>query len=208
MIAIRNVLSMAPVIPVLTIAHIDKAVPLCRALFDGGLRVLEITLRTEAALEAIARVRDALPDAVVGAGTLTTVHDFQAAQQVGAQFGVSPGLTDELIAASRTVKFPLLPGVMTPSEVIKARAAGFNALKLFPAEQAGGIGMLRALSAPLADVVFCPTGGITRATAPQYLSLPNVLCVGGSWIAPTAAIARGDWSAIQTLAADAAALRQ
>jgi 2-dehydro-3-deoxyphosphogluconate aldolase/(4S)-4-hydroxy-2-oxoglutarate aldolase len=208
MIPIRDIMTMSPVIPVIIISRIDEAVPLCRALFDGGLRVLEITLRTEPALEAITRVRAALPNAVVGAGTLTQVRDFKLAEQAGAQFGVSPGLTDDLVEASRIVEFPLLPGVMTPSEVIKARAAGFNALKLFPAEQAGGIGMLRALSSPIPDVVFCPTGGITRATAPDYLALPNVLCVGGSWVAPQSAVDRGDWSAIQTLAADAAQLRK
>jgi 2-dehydro-3-deoxyphosphogluconate aldolase/(4S)-4-hydroxy-2-oxoglutarate aldolase len=182
-------------------------VPLCKALFEGGLTVLEITLRTDVALDAIARVRSALPKAIVGAGTLTQARDFAAAASAGSQFGVSPGLGDELIAAARMVDFPLLPGVMTPSEMIAARAAGFDALKLFPAEQAGGIGMLRAVGAPLADLVFCPTGGVTRATAGTYLSLPNVLCVGGSWVAPSALIERGDWPAIRALAEDAASLR-
>jgi len=200
-------MSLAPVIPVLTIERIEDAVPLCKALFDGGLRVLEITLRTDVALAAIARVREALPDAIVGAGTLTQARDFNAANSARAQFGVSPGLSGELIAAARTVQFPLLPGVMTPSEVISARAAGFDALKLFPAEQAGGVAMLRAIGAPLPDVVFCPTGGITRATAPDYLALSNVRCVGGSWVAPRTLIQRGDWKAIQSLAADAFALR-
>jgi 2-dehydro-3-deoxyphosphogluconate aldolase / (4S)-4-hydroxy-2-oxoglutarate aldolase len=208
MIAIREIMSLSPVIPVLTITRIDDAVPLCKALFDGGLKVLEITLRSDVSLEAIARVRAALPKAVVGAGTLTQARDFQMAASVGAQFGVSPGLTDELIAAARNVQFPLLPGAMTPSEVIKARANGFTALKLFPAEQAGGVEMLRAIGAPIPDVVFCPTGGVTRASAAAYLALSNVLCVGGSWVAPKALVERSDWPAIQALAADAATLRK
>ena len=204
---IREIMSLSPVIPVLTIARVDDAVPLCKALFDGGLRVLEITLRTSAALEAIVRVRSALPDAIVGAGTLTQPGDFELAASAGSQFGVSPGLSAELVAAACSVKFPLLPGVMTPSEMIAARASGFDALKLFPAEQAGGIAMLRAIGAPLADLVFCPTGGITRATAAGFLALPNVLCVGGSWVAPSPLVERGDWSAIRALAEDAASLR-
>jgi len=207
MLNIRAVMSLAPVIPVLTIARVETAIPLCKALYDGGLRVLEITLRTSAAPEAIAQVRAALPDAIVGAGTLTQPSDFALAASAGSQFGVSPGLSDALIAAAQTVEFPLLPGVMTPSEMIAARAAGFDALKLFPAEQAGGVGMLKAAGAPLADIAFCPTGGITRATAPDYLALPNVLCVGGSWVAPSALVERGDWSAIRALAEDAAKLR-
>jgi len=207
MLVLREMMSIAPVIPVLTIARSADAVPLCTALVEGGLRVLEITLRTEVALDAIARVRAALPHAIVGAGTLTQARDFKSAESAGAQFGVSPGLTDELAAAARTVSFPLLPGVMTPSEVIKARAAGFQELKLFPAEQAGGVHMLRAIGAPIPDVVFCPTGGITRATAADYLALPCVLCVGGSWIAPSSLIERRDWPAIRALAADAMKLK-
>jgi len=204
---IREIMSLSPVIPVLTIERVEDAEPLCRALFDGGLRVLEITLRTGAALDAIRRVRSALPDAVVGAGTLTHARDFEAAQAAGAQFGVSPGLSADLIGAARSVDFPLLPGVMTPSEMLTARAAGFQALKLFPAESAGGVGMLRSVGAPLADLVFCPTGGITAATAGSYLSLPNVLCVGGSWMATQALVKQRDWSAIRLLAAEASALR-
>ena len=134
--------------------------------------------------------------------------DFAAADRVGAQFGATPGLTPELAAASRGARFPLLPGVMTPTELITARAAGFNVLKLFPAHQAGGVGMLQALGAPFPDVLFCPTGGITRATAAEYLALPNVVCVGGSWVAPKAMLAAGDWSGIEALARDAASLRK
>jgi 2-dehydro-3-deoxyphosphogluconate aldolase/(4S)-4-hydroxy-2-oxoglutarate aldolase len=204
---IREIVGLAPVIPVLTITDLEHAVPLARALSAGGLKVLEITLRTPAALAAIEAMRKAVPDAVVGVGTLTRAVDFAAADRAGAQFGVTPGLTPELAAASRGARFPLLPGVMTPTELIAARNAGFNVLKLFPAEQAGGIAMLRALGAPFPDVLFCPTGGITRATAPDYLALPNVVCVGGSWVAPGAMLAAGDWRGIEMLARDASALR-
>jgi 2-dehydro-3-deoxyphosphogluconate aldolase/(4S)-4-hydroxy-2-oxoglutarate aldolase len=205
---IREIVGLAPVIPVLTINDIAHAVPLARALAAGGLKVLEITLRTPVALAAIEAMRKAVPDAVVGVGTLTRAVDFAAADRVGAQFGVTPGLTPELAAASRGARFPLLPGVMTPTELITARNAGFNVLKLFPAEQAGGIGMLRALGAPFPDVLFCPTGGISRDTAPDFLALPNVVCVGGSWLAPRAMMEAGDWAGIEALARDAASLRK
>jgi 2-dehydro-3-deoxyphosphogluconate aldolase/(4S)-4-hydroxy-2-oxoglutarate aldolase len=205
---IREIVGFAPVIPVLTITELEHAAPLARALTAGGLRVLEITLRTPAALAAIEAMRKAVPDAIVGAGTLTRAVDFAAAGQAGAQFGVTPGLTPELAAASRGARFPLLPGVMTPTELISARAAGFNVLKLFPAQQAGGVAMLQALGAPFPDVLFCPTGGITRATAADYLALPNVACVGGSWLAPKAMLAAGDWAGIEALARDAAVLKK
>jgi 2-dehydro-3-deoxyphosphogluconate aldolase/(4S)-4-hydroxy-2-oxoglutarate aldolase len=205
---IREIVGLAPVIPVLTITDLSHAVPLARALCAGGLKVLEITLRTPAALAAVEAMRKAVPDAVVGVGTLTRAVDFAAADRAGAQFGVTPGLTPELAAASRGARFPLLPGVMTPTELISARSAGFSVLKLFPAEQAGGIGMLRALGAPFPDVLFCPTGGITRATAPEYLALSNVVCVGGSWVAPSAMMAAGDWRGIEALARDAAGLKR
>ena len=204
---IREIVGLAPVIPVLTITELEHAAPLARALTAGGLRVLEITLRTPAALAAIEAMRKSVPDAIVGAGTLTRAVDFAAADRAGAQFGVTPGLTPELAAASRGARFPLLPGVMTPTELISARAAGFNVLKLFPAQQAGGVAMLQALGAPFPDVLFCPTGGITRATAAEYLALPNVACVGGSWVAPKAMLAAGDWAGIEALARDAAALK-
>ena len=203
---IREILSLAPVVPVLTVSDLATAVPLARALAAGGLRVLEITLRTPVALAAIEAMRKAVPDAVVGVGTLTRAVDFAAADRAGAQFGVTPGLTPELAAASRGARFPLLPGVMTPTELITARTAGFNVLKLFPALQAGGLGMLQALGAPFPDVLFCPTGGITRATAADYLALPNVACVGGSWVAPKTMLDIGDWAGIEALARDAAAL--
>jgi len=194
---IREIVGLAPVIPVLTVTELDHAVPLARALAAGGLRVLEITLRTPVALAAIEAMRKAVPDAIVGVGTLTRAVDFAAADRAGAQFGVTPGLTPELAAASRGARFPLLPGVMTPTELITARAAGFNVLKL-----------LQALGAPFPDVLFCPTGGITRATAADYLALPNVVCVGGSWVAPKAMLSAGDWAGIEALARDAAALKK
>jgi 2-dehydro-3-deoxyphosphogluconate aldolase/(4S)-4-hydroxy-2-oxoglutarate aldolase len=205
---IREIVGLSPVIPVLTIAQLEHAVPLARALLAGGLCVLEITLRTPVALAAVEAMRKAVPDAVIGVGTLTRAVDFATADRVGAQFGVTPGLTAELAAAARGARFPLLPGVMTPTELMGARASGFNVLKFFPAEPAGGIGMLRALGAPFPDVLFCPTGGITRATAGAYLELPNVACVGGSWLAPPAMLAAGDWAGIEALARDASGLRR
>jgi 2-dehydro-3-deoxyphosphogluconate aldolase/(4S)-4-hydroxy-2-oxoglutarate aldolase len=205
---IREILGMAPVIPVLTLSDLNHAVPLARALVAGGLNVLEITLRTPVALGCIEAIRKAIPDAIVGVGTLTRAVDFAAADRAGAQFGVSPGLIPELAGAARGARFPLLPGVMTPTEVIAARLAGFNVLKLYPAHQAGGVGMLRALAAPFPDVLFCPTGGITHASAPDYLTLPNVVSVGGSWMAPQPMIDAGDWQGIEALARDAAALKR
>jgi 2-dehydro-3-deoxyphosphogluconate aldolase/(4S)-4-hydroxy-2-oxoglutarate aldolase len=205
---IREIVRLAPVIPVLSVAEIAHAVPLARALLAGGLRVLEISLLAPAAFAAIEAIRKAVPDAIVGVGALTRSVDFAAAGRVGAQFGVTPGLTAELASAARGARFPLMPGVMTPTELISARAAGFDVLKLFPAQQAGGIGMLKALSAPFPDVLFCPTGGITRATAPEFLALSNVACVGGTWVAPGEMIAAGDWAGIEALARDASALRR
>jgi 2-dehydro-3-deoxyphosphogluconate aldolase/(4S)-4-hydroxy-2-oxoglutarate aldolase len=201
---IEDIVGIAPVIPVLTISELEHAAPLARALSAGGLRVLEVTLRTPIALAAIEIMRKAVPAAVIGVGTLTRAVDFAAADRAGAQFGVTPGLTPELDAAARGARFPLLPGVMTPTEVISARNAGFNILKFFPAQQAGGISLLQALAAPFPDVLFCPTGGITPATAADYLALPNVVCIGGSWLAPSDMISAGDWAGIQQLARDAA----
>jgi len=203
---IREIMAMSTVIPVLTIQHLEHAVPLAEALLRGGLRVLEVTLRTSCALEAIRAMRAAVPDAIVGGGTLTRPRDFSACAAAGAQFGVTPGLTAQLIAAAAKSGLPLLPGIMTPGELIAARAAGFDACMLFPAQQAGGVGMLKALGGPFPDQVFCPTGGVTRANAVEYLALPNVLCVGGSWITPAAAMATADWATIESLAREAAAL--
>lgn len=205
---IREIMAISPVIPVLTIDRLEHAVPLALALSRGGLHVLEVTLRTPCAFEAIRAMRASVHHSIIGAGTLTRERDFADCVAAGAQFAVTPGLTPELIAAAAQSRLPLLPGIMTPGELIGARAAGFNACKLFPAQQAGGAGMLRALGGPFPDHVFCPTGGVTRANAPEYLALPNVLCVGGSWVAPAAAIEAEDWARIELLARDAASLPQ
>ncbi len=206
-LSIRNVLSLAPVIPVLTIHSLEQAAPLARALIRGGLPVLEITLRTDCALQAIEAIRAAVPEGLIGAGTLTRPPDFADAVAAGAQFGVTPGLTRELTAAARKAGLPLLPGILTPSELIEARAAGFDACKLFPAQAAGGLELLRALAGPFPDQVFCPTGGVTAQNAAEFLALPNVPCVGGSWVAPQVAVEGRDWQRIEDLARRAAALR-
>ena len=203
-----EVMRTSPVIPVIAIDDIDHAVPLAKALVAGGIRVLEVTLRTAHGLPAIRAIAEHVPGAVVGVGTLTQPEEFAAARDAGATFGVSPGLTRALIDAAVSSGLPLLPGVMTPSEVMSAREAGFRQLKLFPAVPAGGVGMLSALAGPLADVTFCPTGGITEATAPQFLALKNVACVGGSWLTPKDAMQKGDWDHITKLAQAASALRK
>ena len=206
MLKIRDVLALAPVIPVLTVEKLAHAAPLAKALCAGGLKVLEITLRTDVALDVIAAMRAAVPDAVVGAGTLVRPQDFKRADAAGAQFAVTPGLTPELADAARNVGYPLLPGIITPSEILQALHFGYDTLKFFPAQQAGGIAMLQAFGGPFANVAFCPTGGISRESAPAFLQLPNVLCVGGSWVAPKALLDKGDWAGIEALARDAAGL--
>jgi 2-dehydro-3-deoxyphosphogluconate aldolase/(4S)-4-hydroxy-2-oxoglutarate aldolase len=203
-----EVMRTSPVIPVIAIDEIEHAVPLARALVAGGIRVLEVTLRTKHGLPAIRAMAEQVPGAIVGVGTLTQPEEFAAARDAGAVFGVSPGLTQALIEAAISSGLPLLPGVMTPSEVMRAREVGFRQLKLFPAVPAGGIGMLNAIAGPLADVTFCPTGGISEATAPQFLACKNVACVGGSWLTPKDAIAAGDWDRITALALAASALRK
>ncbi|RZL90360.1 MAG: bifunctional 4-hydroxy-2-oxoglutarate aldolase/2-dehydro-3-deoxy-phosphogluconate aldolase [Variovorax sp.] len=205
---VLQIMRTGPVIPVIVIDRVEDAVPLARALVAGGIRVLELTLRTPVALKAIEAIANEVEGAITGVGTITRAEDFDAALKAGALFGVSPGLTPELIAAARDSALPLLPGVMTPSDVIAARAAGFTELKLFPAQQAGGVGMLKALGGPFPDVTFCPTGGIGAATAPDYLALPNVACVGGSWLTPSSAVAAGDWGRITALASETAGLRR
>jgi len=204
---VRELMRIGPVIPVIVIEDPAQAVPLARALLAGGVRVLEVTLRTPVALDAIRAIASEVEGVLVGVGTITRPEDFALAAAAGARFGVSPGLTPALIQAARASPLPLLPGVMTPAEIIAARAAGFTELKLFPAQQAGGIGMLKALGSPFPDVTFCPTGGVTQESAPDFLALPNVACVGGSWLTPKEAVARKDWERITTLARAAAALR-
>jgi len=205
---VLEIMRIGPVIPVIVVEKIEHAVPLARALVAGGVRVLELTLRTPVALQAIEAIAHEVEGAIVGVGTITRAEDFDRSIKAGAVFGVSPGLTPALVAAARASALPLLPGVMTPSDVIAARAAGFSELKLFPAQQAGGIGMLRALAGPFPDVTFCPTGGVSAATAPDFLALPTVACVGGSWLTPRDAIDAGDWARITALAREATALQR
>ena len=204
---VLEVMRIGPVIPVIVIDELAQAVPLAKALVAGGVRVLEVTLRTAPALDAIRLIAREVPDAIVGVGTLTRPQDFKDALEAGAKFGVSPGLTPAMIQAAHETRLPLLPGVFTPSDVIAARLAGFSQLKLFPAQQAGGIGMLKALGGPFPDVMFCPTGGVSAENAPDFLALPNVACVGGSWLAPKAAVTSGDWGKITALAKEASALK-
>jgi 2-dehydro-3-deoxyphosphogluconate aldolase/(4S)-4-hydroxy-2-oxoglutarate aldolase len=201
----REIAARAPIIPVLVIEDAADARPLAEALVAGGLPALEVTLRTPAALDAI-RAMAAVPGGIVGAGTLLTPEDVAAAKAAGARFGVSPGATPRLIAACIAEELPLLPGAATASEVMALFEQGYDMLKFFPAEAAGGAAALKAIGAPIPQVAFCPTGGITPENAPDYLALPNVICAGGSWVAPKALVAAGDWTAIEALARDAACL--
>lgn len=203
---IAGILRVSPVIPVVVIEDADDAVPLAEALVAGGVKVIEITLRSDAALDAVQAITASVHDIVVGVGTIRRPEDFAAAAAAGARFAVSPGITDGLLAAAKESGLNYLPGVMTPSEVMRACEAGLSDLKLFPAEAAGGVELLRALAGPFPDVTFCPTGGIAADTARRYLELPNVACVGGSWLTPNAAVAAGDWPAITALARQAASL--
>ncbi len=201
-----SLLGAQTVIPVIRIADAAKAVPLARALARGGLPLIEITLRTDAALEAIRRASAEVPEARVGAGTILSPDQFDAAAQAGACFIVSPGVTPALLKHAESSEVPFLPGATTASEVMAARDAGLTFLKFFPAEQAGGAAFLKALSAPIPGMVFCPTGGVSPGNAGDYLSLPNIACVGGSWVAPDGAVEAGDWDRIETLARAAARL--
>ncbi|RMA41943.1 bifunctional 4-hydroxy-2-oxoglutarate aldolase/2-dehydro-3-deoxy-phosphogluconate aldolase [Rhodophyticola porphyridii] len=203
--ATRKICQMAPIVPVLVVEEAVHARPLAEALVAGGLPALEVTLRTPAALEVIAEMAR-VPGGVVGAGTLLTPADVRAAKDAGAQFGVSPGATDRLLAACEDADLPLLPGAATASEVMVLFERGYDMLKFFPAEASGGAPALKAIGAPIPQVSFCPTGGVSPGNAAEYLALPNVLCAGGSWVAPADAVARGDWTRITALAAEAAAL--
>lgn len=200
-----RVCALAPVIPVLVIDDAARAEGLARALVAGGLPALEVTLRTPAALDAI-REMARVPGGVVGAGTLLTPADVTAAKEAGATFGVSPGATDRLLDACEDADLPLLAGISTPSEAMRLLDRGYTVAKFFPAEINGGVAALKAIGAPIPQMRFCPTGGVSAKNAPDYLSLKNVLCVGGSWVAPSAAVAAGDWDTVTRLAAEAAAL--
>ena len=202
-----DLVSYGPVIPVIVINKLEDAVPMARALVAGGVRVLEVTLRTPIALRCMEAIAHDVPEAVLGAGTIRSVADAKAAKDVGCVFGVSPGYTSQVGNACRELGLPLLPGTATASEVMQATADGYSFLKFFPAMQAGGIPMLKALGGPFTDVVFCPTGGITAESAPQFLALPNVKVCGGSWLTPADAVAAKDWARITQLAKEASALR-
>lgn len=203
---VRAVLKLAPVIPVFTPDDIDDAVQVAQALFRGGLPVIEVTLRTPRALDAIKAMVEAVPDAVVGAGTVLTPAQMEAAKAAGARFAVSPGATPTLYAAARDADLPYLPGVATGSELILGLEHGLDTFKFFPAVQSGGAPLLSAWHGPFADVRFCPTGGISAQTAPQFLHLPNVLCVGGSWLTTATLMQSRDWDSIERLAREAAVL--
>lgn len=201
-----ELLTHSPVMPVIVIQDTESAVALAQALVAGGIRSLEITLRSPAALDAIRAIRDQVPDALVGVGTVRTPRQLDDALQAGASFGVSPGLTSTLAQAARSAGIPFLPGVATASEAMQAAEWGFTVQKLFPAEAAGGVALLKSWHGPLPELMFCPTGGIHAGNAASYLTLPNVGCVGGSWLTPAQAVANQEWDAITQLARQACAL--
>ncbi len=210
MTQLMNTLELAtcgPVIPVIVIDRVQDAVPLARALVAGGVKVLEVTLRTPVALDCIRAMVAEVPEAIVGAGTVRSIADARAALAAGCRFAVSPGYTTVVGRACTDIGLPLLPGVATASEVMTANADGYRFLKLFPATAVGGVQLLKAFASPFHDVAFCPTGGITPETAPQFLALPNVRVCGGSWLTPPDAVKSGDWARISKLAAEAQALR-
>lgn len=196
-----------PVIPVIVINRVEDAVPMAAALLEGGIRVLEITLRTSCALAGMEAIAKALPEAIMGSGTVRNKKDAQASKDAGCQFAVSPGYTSELGHFTREIGLPLLPGVSTGSEIMMANADDYYFLKLFPAVAVGGINLLKGFSGPFADVKFCPTGGVTIDSASQFLALPNVIVCGGTWLTPADAVARGDWAHITKLAKEASAIK-
>ena len=205
--SIEKILSSAPVVPVVVIEKLEDAAPLARALYNGGLKALEITLRTPIAAEAVKLMKEAVPEAYVGTGTVVDKATFNASVEAGADFMVSPGVNDELLALAKESDIPFLPGAATPSEVMKLASQGFKFLKFFPAEAAGGTAMLKSIGGPLPQVTFCPTGGISLETAPNYLALKNVICVGGTWMLDKQLIENKDWQAIEALARQASELK-
>ena len=206
--SLHDILKRAVVVPVIVVDDIRHAAPLAEALVSGGLPVLEVTLRTPVALDAISAMRRAVPQAVVGVGTITETAHVRSAVDAGAQFGVSPGLHPDLVAATRAANLPYLPGIATVSELMQARLLGFRLCKFFPAQQAGGVAMLRTFNSVIPDVTFCPTGGVDPGNARDFLALPNVVCVGGSWVTPAALLKSGGWAQIRALAQAAAAMGQ
>lgn len=207
MLDIETIMTTSPVIPVIVIDDIESAVPMAQALVNGGLKVLEITLRTEFGLQAVREISKAVPEAIVGVGTVITADDVAKSVAAGAQFLVSPGSTPALIDAAFEHGVPILPGVASPSEAMVLLARGMNHMKFFPAQAAGGIPMLKSIAGPLPQIKFCPTGGITEATAPDFLALPNVLCVGGTWMLDAATLAAKDWATVESKARAAAQLK-
>jgi len=203
-----NICTLAPVIPVLVVDEISKAVPLAKALITGGLRVLEVTLRTDNALAVIKEMVNNNAEGIIGAGTLLSENDVYAAKKAGAKFGVSPGATEQILRSCAEVNLPLLPGAATPSEVMSLLSKGYSVQKFFPAESNGGVKALKSILGPIPGVRFCPTGGVTSTNAIDYLSLANVPCVGGSWVAPENKIKAADWHAITQLARSTQALRK
>lgn len=197
------ILARSPVVPVVTIGDVAHAVPLAKALVRGGIRVVEVTLRTPVALKAIEAIAAEVPEILLGAGTIVTPADLHNATQAGATFAISPGSTAALLAAAQSASIPFLPGVATPSEIMLAVAAGFDHLKFFPAAVFGGTDALKAFGGPFPSLRFCPTGGISAENAARYLALPNVVCVGGSWLTPAAAVSSGDWPLVERLAREA-----
>ena len=205
--SIEKILSSAPVVPVVVIEKLEDAAPLARALYNGGLKALEITLRTPIAAEAVKLMKEAVPEAYVGTGTVVDKATFNASVEAGADFMVSPGVNDGLLALAKDTDIPFLPGAATPSEVMKLASHGFKFLKFFPAEAAGGTAMLKSIGGPLPQVTFCPTGGISLETAPNYLALKNVICVGGTWMLDKQLIENKDWQAIEALARQASEVK-
>jgi len=199
----EEILRQGPVVPVMVIHKLEQAVPLAKALMAGGIRVLEITLRTPVAVEAIRAISRDVPGAIVGAGTVIRPEELTAVAEAGAVFAISPGLTVELLQSANQGTIPLIPGISTVSELMTGMALGYTRFKFFPAEAAGGVKMLKAISGPFPQITFCPTGGITRDNYRDYLALANVACIGGSWVAPQEAMDRGDWTRITALAREA-----
>ncbi|WP_372982634.1 bifunctional 4-hydroxy-2-oxoglutarate aldolase/2-dehydro-3-deoxy-phosphogluconate aldolase [Marinobacter sediminum] len=202
---VQAVLAASPLVPVIAINELEDAVPLCQALVDGGINVLEITLRTEHGVNAIKAVREAIPDAWVGAGTVTSVAEYRQVEAAGAQFVITPGVTEAILEFGVTSEAPLLPGISTVSELMMGYALGYREFKFFPAEVSGGVPALKAFSGPFSDVTFCPTGGIRRDTAKDYLALKSVKAVGGSWLTPAEVVAAKDWAQITQIARDSLA---
>lgn len=201
----EEIFAAGPVVPVLVINDVEKAVPLAKALMEGGIKVLEVTLRTPAAIDVIKRIADEVPDSLIGAGTVTNAQQLKAVVEAGAKFAISPGMTADLLKAGMDAEIPLIPGISSTSDLMKGKDAGYTHMKFFPAEASGGVKAIKSISGPFPDVTFCPTGGIGPNNYNDYLALSNVKCVGGSWLAPDDAIESGDWARITQLAKEAIA---